>query len=64
MGIEPPHNAPENNAFPAQGSAESGALPNQSSQIDGDLTTIINAWPTLPKSIRDGVLAMVRGAAG
>jgi len=33
-------------------------------QIDPDLARLIDAWPTLPTAIRDGILAMVRATGG
>lgn len=31
---------------------------------DPALATVIDAWPTLPQAIRDGILAMVKAAGG
>ena len=36
----------------------------ESPHADPDLTTIIDAWPTLPQAIRAGIVAMVRAAKG
>jgi hypothetical protein len=32
--------------------------------LDDDLLDVVEAWPTLPKAVRAGVLAMVRTAGG
>ena len=31
-------------------------------QIDADLRAVVECWPTLPKAIRAGILAMVKAA--
>ena len=33
-------------------------------QFDADLQTVIDAWPTLPKSTKSDILATVRAADG
>jgi hypothetical protein len=31
-------------------------------EIDPDLARVLDAWPTLPQPLRDGILAMIDGA--
>ena len=40
--------------------AESGAVDVQSSDPDPDLAAVVEAWPTLPKAVKAGVMAIVR----
>ena len=44
------------------GDAESDALSKDSDPIDADLAALIDAWPTLPQSIKAGILAVIRAA--
>jgi hypothetical protein len=32
-------------------------------QVGAELTQIVTAWPTLPASMRQGILAMIQAAA-
>lgn len=49
-----------NSEFPS--GAKSGALGAPEAPIDPDLAMIIEAWPTLPESIKAGIVAMIRAA--
>ena len=49
--------------FDPEGGAECGALPATATAADADLAEVIAAWPTLPRAVRAGVLAMVRASA-
>jgi hypothetical protein len=44
--------------------AKSGALGAESTPIDPDLATIIDAWPTLPEAVRQQVVGFVKAADG
>jgi hypothetical protein len=44
------------------GGAESGAIPPDFEQMDPDLQTVIDAWPTLPSALKAGILAMIAAA--
>ena len=45
-----------------QGGAESGAVDTEKAPIDPDLARLIDAWPTLPKVIKAGIVALVNTA--
>jgi hypothetical protein len=62
MGIEPRGNSPKKAALLTEGGAKPGALDPKSTAIDPALTTLIDAWPTLPDAIRAGILALVQAA--
>ena len=59
-GLEQPSKTPRKTAIPDQGGAESGALDAHSGQIDADLRAIIEAWPNLPESTREVIVAMIK----
>ena len=40
--------------------ANTSSSPSSSTRIDPDLAAVIDAWPTLPKSIRGVILTMIR----
>jgi len=61
-GIRTILETPAKTAVSGESVAKSGALAIQDSHIDPALTTLIDAWPTLPKAMRAGILAMVRAA--
>jgi len=61
-GIRTPRETSAETALSTGSGAKSGALAIQDSHIDPALATIIDAWPTLPKAMRAGILAMVRAA--
>ena len=42
----------------------SATLSVKSAPSDPDLSAVIDAWPTLPKAIRAGIVAMVRASKG
>jgi hypothetical protein len=44
------------------GSAEH--LPKDSCKADRDLFVLTGAWPTLPRAIKAGIMAMVKAASG
>jgi len=58
-----PENADKTSLLSESG-AKSGALDAENGPKDPDLGAIIDAWPTLPEPIKDGILAMVRAAGG
>ena len=60
MGIEPIDNSQGNRGIFNEGGAESGALTVGNANIDPELASLIDAWPTLPDAIRVGIMAMVR----
>ncbi len=45
-----------------QGGAESGAVDSEEAPTDPDLQRLIEAWPTLPKPVKAGVVAMMNSA--
>jgi hypothetical protein len=53
---------PRNDGPAAAGGAKSGALADRFTFRDPDLQRLIDAWPTLPESIRRAILALI-GAA-
>jgi hypothetical protein len=63
-GFELPQKTPENQGFPDESGAESGALDAKNEPEDPELGTIIDAWPTLPDALRTGILAMIRATIG
>ena len=48
--------------FELSAGAESGALGTQTPTITPELQDSIDAWPALPESLRNGILAMVRSS--
>ena len=40
--------------------ANTSSSPSSSTRIDPDLAAVIDAWPTLPESIRGVILTMIR----
>jgi hypothetical protein len=54
----PPQNTGET-AISEIGGAKSGAFSPDFEQIDPDLQSILDAWPTLPEAVRAGILAMI-----
>jgi hypothetical protein len=47
---------------PNQRAAECAAVGDDSSPIDPDLASVIEAWDSLPPAIREAILAMLRAA--
>ncbi len=45
--------------FPEDSEAPSHELPT-----DPDLAALIDAWPTLPRAVKAGIVAMVKAAGG
>jgi integrase len=41
------------------GAAKSGAAPSRNVSQDADLVKVVEAWPTLPKAVREQILALV-----
>jgi hypothetical protein len=41
----------------------SPSTPPDNSKTDPDLSAVVDAWPTLPEALKDGILAMVRAAS-
>lgn len=54
----------EKNGHEGKAGAQSGALDARRTEVDGDLAPVIEAWPTLPATVKIGILAMVRAAGG
>ncbi|MCZ6446214.1 MAG: hypothetical protein O6758_08515 [Planctomycetota bacterium] len=46
----------------APSAARSVESEGENAQIDPDLQCLIDAWPTLPKPVKAGIVAMVRAA--
>ena len=44
------------------GDAKSDVNCTQSDDADPDLMAVVNAWPTLPESLKAGIVAVVRAA--
>jgi len=65
-GLEPKTvtNCKSNNLQESEnpGAAESGAVGARNIVIDPELAKIVAAWPTLPKAVRAGIVAMVAAA--
>jgi hypothetical protein len=59
-GIEPGAKPSGNHGCENQSGAESGALCAREVPLDADLAALIDAWPTLPVTIKAGIVAMVR----
>jgi hypothetical protein len=53
-------NSPGNKGVEGRRDAFSDALSGNSTPIDPDLQTVIDAWPTLPDDAKTGILAIVR----
>jgi hypothetical protein len=61
------HNPLQDNELgnPADASAAAGAaIEGNSALIDPDLAAVVNAWPTLPETIRRQIAATIREAVG
>ncbi len=63
-GVELSHDSSGNSTIANQSGAESGALDAQNRLCDADLAEVVQTWPSLPKALRAGILAMVRAARG
>jgi len=61
-GVEHPAKSPEKTPVSGTGGAESGVHDAPNRQFASDLQQIIDAWPTLPATIRRGMIAMVEVA--
>jgi hypothetical protein len=65
-GFEPPSKPSGKSTVASKGGAECGALSGDSDPAtpppDPDLTMIVTRWPSLPKPIRAGLVALVRSA--
>ncbi|MCH7727784.1 MAG: hypothetical protein IH991_15080 [Planctomycetes bacterium] len=59
-GLERPPQTAGETPNSVRGGAESGALDAQSGAFDPNLQAIIDAWQTLPKSVKADILAMVK----
>jgi hypothetical protein len=62
-GIELPHSSPGKTGDSMESGAESGAL-NAAEPVDPGLAVVVASWQELPKVLRAGIVAMVRGAGG
>jgi hypothetical protein len=63
MGIEPNANMLGKTRILGEGGAKSGAPEAKLPAIDPALAALIEAWPTLPEAVRDGVVAMVKAVS-
>jgi hypothetical protein len=63
-GFEPP--APtekhQENQDSGAGAAQIPAQPSPSAQLDAELGELVAAWPGLSRTVKAGILAMVRAA--
>jgi hypothetical protein len=59
-GLERTANSSGNTGYSEKGGAESGASSGNSAPIDPDLMAIVNAWPDLPKTARQAILAIIQ----
>jgi len=60
MGIETPAKSLENTTLSLERGAKSGALKPTKPNLDPGLTSLIDAWATLPEVVRAGIMAMVK----
>lgn len=58
-GFEQPPVSPQKTAISETGGAESGAVDARNGLIDPVLASLIDAWPTLPQTVRDEIAALV-----
>ena len=59
-GLEPLWKSKGNTAGSYSGGAESGAAEIREARIDSGLAIVVEAWRSLPESIKFGILAMLR----
>ena len=52
----------EGNAHSLGSAAQGAAVDVECSPVDANLQMVIDAWPALPESLRNGILAMVRAS--
>jgi hypothetical protein len=55
---------PAKNADSLQGGAKSGALSDESTTTEVNLTEVVAAWSSLSQPIRSAIVELVRNAAG
>ena len=63
-GLEHPEKTSGKTAVSENGGAKSGALGALSTITDERLRELVRAWPTLPETVRDRVIELVRQASG
>jgi len=61
-GLERTANSSGNTGHSEKGGAESGASSGDSAPIDPNLTAVVAAWPDLPETVRQTIVAAVRAA--
>jgi len=61
-GLEPLAETAGKTGASPEGDAESDAQDRHLTPDDPDLRTIVDAWPTLPLSVRDAITRMVQQA--
>ena len=61
-GSEHQGKTPEKPHVSQTGGAKSGALSPKTLPADADLAQIVAAWPTLPQTIKAGIVAMVKAS--
>jgi hypothetical protein len=55
--------APENKAISSHQGRLAHYLPTDTRQTDPDLARIVDAWPTLPESVRASIALLVKAAS-
>ena len=63
-GLEQPKDSSEKIEGSNSGGAKSGVIHAPFPPDDPRLRAIIDAWPTLPESVREAIMAMVSGSEG
>ena len=59
-GLERTPNSPQKTANSETGGAEAGAVDAQNRLNDPSLASLIDAWPTLPQTVRDEIVALTQ----
>lgn len=63
-GLEVVQETSGNDALAVEGNVKCNALADDSSAIDADLQSIIDAWAELPRSVQARILALVKAEVG
>jgi hypothetical protein len=58
-GLEVSPDSPQETAISETGGAESGAVDARNGLNDPALVSLVEAWPTLPQTVRDEIAALV-----
>jgi hypothetical protein len=62
-GVELPPQTSGKTAISQTGGTESGTLAAQLAQTDADLQVVIDAWPSLPESTKQSILALIQSTS-